>query len=789
MLKSRTRWRVEQPAEELAIELSKQLNITPLVAKLLVNRGIYTVESARSFLFIEENDFYDPFLMKDMEKAVKRIHQAIDDHEKIAIYGDYDADGVSSTTVLMETLKKLSADCFYYIPNRFTEGYGPNEQAFRHLKETGASLIISVDTGISALHEAEVAMELGMDYIITDHHEPGPQLPNAYAIIHPKLEDSTYPFRDLAGVGVAFKLAHALLGEVPEDLLEIAAIGTIADLVPLHGENRLIAARGIQKMRSTSRPGLLSLFKVAGLDITSLNEDSIGFGIGPRINAAGRLGDASPAVELLLTEDFETAKEIAAEIDAMNKERQILVSEIAEEAIKEVEDKYPIEENSVIVVGKEGWNSGVIGIVASKLVEKFYRPAIVLSFDQEKGVAKGSARSIEGFDLYKNLSLCKELLPHFGGHPMAAGMTLKLEDVDELRSRLNDLAKKCLTEEDFVPISKLDLVTPLEDVTLQSIEEMERLSPFGIGNPKPKIMIQDVKIHSIRKIGADQNHMKLMLEDKGYTLDGVGFGLGELADHISPLATISVIGELAINEWNNMRKPQIFLQDISVNHWQLFDIRGTRKLTSTLKQLPKESLKLIVFQDKNVEKLGLKEYKNEIVIIRSIEDAQNADLQNSNVVLVDLPSSFTILNALLKNKKPSRIYSHFYQENQTFFSTMPTREHFKWLYGFIKKKGKLDLNKHGDDIVKYKGWSRDSINFLVQVFFELNFVTIENGVISINEKASKRDFDESPSYRKKKEQFQLENELLYSSYGELYKRIQTILSESAQFEEEIKQWI
>ena len=371
-----------------------------------------------------------------------------------------------------------------------------------------------------------------MDYILTDHHEPGPELPEALAIIHPKLKDNLYPFKDLAGVGVAFKLAHALLGELPEDLLEIAAIGTIADLVPLIGENRLIAAKGIEKLRHTTRPGLVSLMKVAKIEQSVLTEETIGFSLAPRLNAVGRLGPADFAVDLLMTEDTSEAKEWAEEINELNKERQAIVAQAAEEAILEVEKNYPLETNHVLVIGREGWNAGVIGIVASRLVERFYRPTIILSYDSEKGLAKGSARSIEGFDLFKNLSTCRDLLPHFGGHPMAAGMTLNIKDVPELRARLNQLATEQLTAEDYIPVTNLDGAVSIAETSLQTIEEMNLLAPFGVSNPKPQILIDSVKLSNIRKIGSNQNHLKLQLEEGDIQLDGVGFGLGEYADHI-----------------------------------------------------------------------------------------------------------------------------------------------------------------------------------------------------------------------------------------------------------------
>jgi single-stranded-DNA-specific exonuclease len=789
MLRSRTRWDLQTADKQSVQTLVEQLHLTPLVASLLVNRGFETVEEARSFLFIKKQHFYDPFLLKDMDLAVERIQKAIETGEKIRIFGDYDADGVSSTTIMIDTLTRLGANVDFYIPNRFTEGYGPNEMAFRLAAQEHVKLLITVDTGISAITEAKLAKELGIDYIVTDHHEPGPELPEALAIIHPKLKDNPYPFKDLAGVGVAFKVAHALLGEIPEHLLEIAAIGTIADLVPLTDENRLIAAKGIEQLRQTKRPGLVALIKNASIQQDTLNEESIGFGIAPRINAVGRLGAADPAVDLLMAADIETATDLASEIEAINKERQEIVAAIAEDAIREVEEHFPPEENSVLVIGKEGWNSGIIGIVASKLVERFYRPTIVLSFDSEKGLAKGSARSIEGFDLFRNLSECRELLPHFGGHPMAAGMTLKLDDVDELRRRLNDLAKAQLTQQDFIPITKLDGKTNVAEVSIQSIEEMNLLSPFGVNNPKPRILIENVNLSGLRKIGANQTHLKMLLEDEQEKLDAIGFGLGYYADQISPLAKVSVIGELSVNEWNNIRKPQIFLQDISVDKWQLFDVRGINKVEKWFTHIPKEQRRVIFFSETALQQFPSLNQDPNIILIQSEHEAEAIDLDQSNLILMDIPSSKSILMKLLKDKQPSRIYAHFYHQQDHFFSTMPTREHFKWFYAFLAKKGPLDVNRYGNDLAKYRGWSRDTVDFISKVFFELDFVTIENGLIMLKKQASKRDLSESESYKRKKEQFELEKELVYSSYQQLFDWFNQFVYKASDLEEEIKQWI
>ncbi|MFF2447682.1 single-stranded-DNA-specific exonuclease RecJ [Neobacillus sp. NPDC058068] len=787
MLKSKSRWIVRSSDHNLVKMLADELKITPLVASLLVNRGLDTVESARYFLF-GKDEFHDPYLLKGMDIAVERIQEAIEKQEPILIFGDYDADGVSSTSVLMIALRDLGANVQFYIPNRFTEGYGPNEPAFRQAAESGIKLIITVDTGISALHEAAVAKEIGMDLIITDHHEPGPVLPEALAIIHPKLPDSDYPFRELAGVGVAFKLAHALYGAVPEHLLEIAVIGTIADLVSLKDENRLIVKKGLEKLKATKNIGLKAILKLAGVDPLSISEETIGFTLAPRINAVGRLEDADLAVQLILTGDPEEAKHLAEEMDALNKSRQAIVNAITTEAIEEVESNYPIESNKVLVIGKEGWNAGVIGIVASRLVDKYYRPTIVLNFDPDKGVAKGSARSIAGFDLFKNLSTCREILPHFGGHPMAAGMTLKLEDVAELRTRLNNLAEEQLTEADFVPVTYLDEEIRLEDISVSSIEEMSLLSPFGMDNPKPKVLINNAEIASMRKIGSEQNHLKVLVNEADANLDGVGFGLGSLVDQISPASKISFIGELSINEWNNIRKPQIFIHDIAVNSWQLFDYRGQKRMSAIAQSVPAENRKFIIFNKEHLEKMS-PELMADTIHVQDIEEAKALNCNQANIVLVDFPPSKEILEVLLKGKQPARVYAYFYKKSSDFFSTVPTRDHFKWFYAFLVKKGPIDLKRNGEDIAKHRGWSQETINFMAKVFSELDFVTINNGFISLTTGAQKRDLSDSRTYQTKQMQYALERDLLFSSFHDLKGWFDQVIQESVETEEEITEWI
>jgi len=426
MLHSKANWKVTEIEEASVSKLAEKIGLSKIATRFLVQRGMKNKEEVDAFLHMDESALHDPFLLKNMDKAVNRIHEAIKSEERILVFGDYDADGVTSTSLMYMTLKLLGANVGFYVPNRFTEGYGPNEKAFRHAAEEEISLIITVDTGISAIHEADVAKELNIDLIITDHHEPPPSIPDAFAVINPKQQDCSYPNENLAGVGVAFKVSQALMDRIPEEFYDLVAIGTIADLVSLQGENRFLAMKGIQSLGRSQRPGLKALLEIAGSNGQDITEEQIGFLIGPRLNAAGRLDSADPAIELLITEDLLEAEELAQMIDDLNKERQQIVKDIAKEAEEQVE-KNGIP--PVIIVGDYGWNAGVIGIVASRLVEKYYRPTIVMSFDEESGLAKGSARSIEGFDLFQSLSKCREWLPHFGGHQMAAGLTVIINEI------------------------------------------------------------------------------------------------------------------------------------------------------------------------------------------------------------------------------------------------------------------------------------------------------------------------------------------------------------------------
>lgn len=784
MLESKKRWQIKRPDLAIVEMLQTELQLPIVSARLLASRGFSNIEEARAFIEMNETNLHDPFLLFDMDKAVKRIKMAVENEEFILVYGDYDADGVTSTSVMMSALQQLGANVTFTIPNRFIDGYGPSARLFQEAYENGINLIITVDNGISGIEEIKLAKDLGMDVIVTDHHEASDILPPADAIIHPRHPNGQYPFGELAGVGVAFKVAHALLGYAPKELLELVAIGTVADLVPLHNENRFFVKEGIKQLRKSQRPAIHALCQIAGTDQNLIDEETIGFLFGPRINALGRMGDASPGVDLFLTEDQVEAATLAKLLDTHNKERQAVVSKITEEAMELVQSGAVGIHPHVIVVAKEGWNPGVVGIVASKLVEKFYRPAIVLGIDKEKGIAKGSARSIEGFHLFNELAKNRDILPHFGGHPMAAGMTLSLEHVDDLRNRLNEQAQNCLTEEDLIPIQNIDLTIQLDEIELSSIEALKNLGPFGMGFAKPVYCVEHVHVSTMQKIGANQNHIKLEFNDGPVKLDAVGFGQGNLVDELTPGVRVSFIGDLQINEWNGRKKPQFLLQDVETKDWQLYDIRGIRQTHRWTNTIQEKEAVFIAFNKKTVQHFE-SIYPTQIQLV--VEETEFTEIK-PYLVLLDIPSDEKLLESLLLKIGPKRIYAHFYVPESKYFEGIPKRDQFKWFYGFLLKRKSFDLKLHVEELARHKGWSKETLFFMAEVFFDLGFVRIDNGRIELQENQVKRDLAESVVYQTRAQQIQLEQKLLYAPYMELKQWFESRLVERTVPEEE-QVWI
>ena len=508
------------------------------------------------------HNLHNPFLLNDMDLAVERIEKAIMRNEKITIFGDYDADGVTSTSILYMFLRENGANVEYYIPNRFSDGYGMNSVSVKKVSDSGTNLIITVDNGISAYNEVEYAKSLGMDVIVTDHHECPDILPECIAVINPKRKDSTYPFSELAGVGVTFKLISALnksgIERIIKKYILLTAIGTVADVMPLNDENRAIAIMGLKMVPYNNNHGVQALIDIVGIDGEAKISD-FAFGIVPRINAAGRLDDASVCVELFSSNDYAKCCNIARNIDALNTQRQNIEKNITDNVFKIIVDKKLYKDNVIVIYG-DGWNSGVIGIVASKVCEKYYKPCIVLT-DESDDVAKGSGRSISGFDLYDALSASQDSLLKFGGHSLAAGLSLNKENIGIFRDKINDYAAELLKGESFVQKIYIDYTLDSSLLNVEMIKSIDLLEPFGVGNPKPLFALLDTKI--VRKqLLSDGKHLKLTLKCGDVTIDAIGFNMGEFSAIISEENVVDIAGNLDINNYRGLETPQIIIKDI-----------------------------------------------------------------------------------------------------------------------------------------------------------------------------------------------------------------------------------
>ncbi len=523
MLKKK--WLIRPHSNEIAL-MSNSLNVSEITAKILIDRGIQSIDQARTFLYPKYENLHSPWLLPDMEPAVKRIKQALENNEHITIYGDYDVDGQTSVALLLYVLRSLASDINtidYYVPNRIEEGYGLHKEALQTIAEV-SSLVITVDCGIAAINEADFARSIGLDLIITDHHEPGLQLPEAVAVINPKCHESKYPFTELAGVGVAYKLVQALAESYGKDFcqwLDLVALGTVTDLVPLVDENRIFVKLGLNQLEHSSILGLRALLQVCNIK-PPYNTSDLGFKLGPRLNAVGRMGEPARGIELLISSDNEEAFKLAGVLDSENKLRQHIEVEIFTEAVSMIEangwNKEP-----VIVIANEKWHAGVIGIVASRLVEKYYRPTVVIAI--EDGVGKGSARSISGFNLYAGLGACKELLLEFGGHEMAAGLSIDVKCITALRKKLSQLAAETLSPEDFIPKVRIDSKIDLKEIDVQLLNELKLLEPFGMGNPTPVFKVSGSVLNT-RAMGIDGDHLRCCIQDQdGEMIEAVGFGM------------------------------------------------------------------------------------------------------------------------------------------------------------------------------------------------------------------------------------------------------------------------
>ncbi len=563
------KWILPPPiAADKINQIAREFELPPIIARILIQRGIDSPQKVKKFYDMSLENLYDPFLLPGMEEAVDRIIRALREGENILIYGDYDVDGVTSVSILYDGLFYLGGKVSFFIPSRFLEGYGVSVEGVKVAKEKGASLIITVDCGITAIDEVEFARELGIDVIICDHHQPSESVPQAISVLNPKLPNSPYPYKELAGCGVAFKVLQALTQKLnidpnfPNQYLDLVALGTAADIVQLLDENRIFMYQGLKMINQNPRPGLMALLESSGLLGRPLTVNAIVFVLAPRLNAVGRMSNAKKAVHLLTTRSFQQGRNIARILEYENRTRKDIDEITFEEALELIHDEIDLDSKRVLVLAKENWHTGVIGIVASRIMEKFNRPTILISI--QNGVGKGSARSMGNFDIYEGFKKLKHLFINFGGHKFAAGITIAPENIPLLDREINMLSEEELDIEQLIPKLKIDAEITFDQLNAQFFSALSDMAPFGPGNMRPVFVSHDLKTYGpVSVVG--NNHLKAKFKQKSIVLDAIGYNLGHLIDLINrPKGRISCAYVLEENRWNGRTAIQMRLKDIEV---------------------------------------------------------------------------------------------------------------------------------------------------------------------------------------------------------------------------------
>ena len=726
-------WKFSPQVEDADFtKIAKSAGLSSEVACLLFQRGIKDESCLKKFLEPSLEDLHDPYLLHDMDKAVERIRLAIERGELILVYGDYDADGMTSASIIKESLEQLGAECLVYLPNRFTDGYGPNASVYKYfIEQQGVSLIVTVDNGVAGHEAIDLAQSMGVDVIVTDHHSMPEVLPDAYAIVHPEHPEADYPFKHLAGCGVAFKLACALLEEVQVELLDLVAIGTIADMVSLTDENRIMVQYGLEVLRNTQRIGLQELFEIAGIASSDITGETVGFQLAPRLNALGRLDDPNPAIDLLTGFDDEEVHEIALMIQEKNEERKEIVQSIYEEAKSLVDPN-----KSVQVLAKEGWNPGVLGIVAGRLLEELGQTVIVLNL--EDGRAKGSARSIEAVDIFEALDPHRELFIAFGGHAGAAGMTLEAEQLDALSEILETYVKDKGIDAKGKSKLYLDEELDLENLSLDTVKSFERLAPFGMDNQKPVFYIRNFQVENARSMGAGDSHLKLKISKGNANFEVVAFGQGSKATEFAQTKQLELAVTLSVNQWNGQTTLQLMMVDARVDGVQLFNIRGKTAA------LPEGEPVL--------------DFTGELPDISS----------SQAVVIKNLPEDIRILKDIFQQHDFLAVYFKNDIDKPYYLTGSGTREQFAKLYKTIYQFPEFDIRYKLKDLSAYLKIEQILLVKMIQIFEELGFVTIENGVMRVNKDAAKRDIAESQIYQNLKQTVKDQEMMALGTVQEIY---------------------
>ena len=737
--------------DENFIKELESYSISKNIAKILNARNITDMTSVKKYFSDEYEEGYDPFLMHDMQKAVDRINEAIENEEKILVYGDYDADGITSTVLLVETLISMGANVSSYIPNRFEEGYGPNKEAFTKIIDSGITLIITVDNGIAGVEEVDLANELGCDVIVTDHHKIQDTIPNAYAIIHPEHPEGNYPFKKLAGVGVAFKLAHALLEIFPDFLLDLVAIGTIADMVSITDENRVFVKQGLELINEDPRIGLKMLLELSGID-TKIDEQTVGFYIAPKLNSIGRMDSAKLGLTFLMAEEPVTARALAEQIEQYNIQRKQITEDIVKDVISKIENSEKKQKNVIMVSGE--YHEGVLGIVASNIVEKYQKPVFIMN--EKEGVLKGSARSIFDFNIYVAMNKISDLFLAFGGHTLAAGFSFEKSNFEKIEEFLDNEFEEFKQNNDLKANKNIDIVTSLEDISYQFLNSLDALKPYGMDFEKPTILIENAMVLNKAYFGSEKQYLRLTIADEVGNLDCITFKDSVTFDKVEKNDIIDLLCNIDKNNFNGRTKLQAYIIDIHIKEFLFEDLRF---INYDIANIDINCLKLSKHRDDKDN--NFYQYKDLDSLI---------DKEFEYIYLLDIPTSKEYLYKII-NLKPKKVFL-ICEEKQILSDVyFIDKNRLIKLFNLILSTNNKQINvaQQLDKLLAVLKTNVDSLKIMIQIFKELELINFVNNTIILNPDYKTVDLKKSSSFIRMENIFEVENLLLKESITNINK--------------------
>ena len=737
--------------DENFIKELESYSISKNIAKILNARNITDMTSVKKYFSDEYEEGYDPFLMHDMQKAVDRINEAIENEEKILVYGDYDADGITSTVLLVETLISMGANVSSYIPNRFEEGYGPNKEAFTKIIDSGITLIITVDNGIAGVEEVDLANELGCDVIVTDHHKIQDTIPNAYAIIHPEHPEGNYPFKKLAGVGVAFKLAHALLEIFPDFLLDLVAIGTIADMVSITDENRIFVKQGLELINEDPRIGLKMLLELSGID-TKIDEQTVGFYIAPKLNSIGRMDSAKLGLTFLMAEEPVTARALAEQIEQYNIQRKQITEDIVKDVISKIENSEKKQKNVIMVSGE--YHEGVLGIVASNIVEKYQKPVFIMN--EKEGVLKGSARSIFDFNIYIAMNKISDLFLAFGGHTLAAGFSFEKSNFEKIEEFLDKEFEEFKRNNDLKANKNIDIVTSLEDISYQFLNSLDALKPYGMDFEKPTVLIENAMVLNKAYFGSEKQYLRLTIADEVGNLDCITFKDSVTFDKVEKNDIIDLLCNIDKNNFNGRTKLQAHIIDIHIKEFLFEDLRF---INYDIANIDINSLKLS--KHKYDKDNNFYQYKDLDSLI---------DEEFEYIYLLDIPTSKEYLYKII-NLKPKKVFL-ICEEKQVLSDVyFIDKNRLIKLFNLILSTNNKQINvaQQLDKLLAVLKTNVDSLKIMIQIFKELELINFVNNTIILNPDYKTVDLKKSSSFIRMENIFEVENLLLKESITNINK--------------------